>query len=575
MATGHRTGWAAQAAIDRRAFLRTALGAAGALALGACRDGSRGQAVTTTTTVAPSLDPASRPTIRLPGGDFGFPSPFSYFVGPGYSRMSYIYDTLLWVGTTGKLLPWLASRWDRSPDGLTYTFELREDVRFHDGQPLTVEDVVFTYRYFLDQAQRIPPFVIGRPENIADVRATGGRSVEIRLDTPVVTFAEATASFVPIVPRHVWSAIADPSKALDPAVLVGSGPYRLESYSRGEGSYLYEANEEYFLGRPFVKRIELRQVGDELTALLAGELDAGSPATTGARSIALAPFRTRPEFGVLRGPLDFTVALYWNGEKGGPLIDPKFRQGCARAIDRADVVRRMVGDNGEPGNPGFLPPDHPFHVSEGVEDYPFDPDDANRLLEEAGYARRGAGGVRHGPDGTPLRFELLATPATIPVAELVVEALRAVGVQLTVRALEQPQLLPTLTLGAYETAIVTYGNLSGDPSYMRSLYASYVRKFFHSARGYKNPELDDLAEKQRVTFDREERKRLVAGMQRIVARDLPFLHLYYPFPFYIFNKATFDQWTYGRAAGFLNSPANKHLFVTGTKAGGLEVRPGT
>ena len=553
--------------MNRRTFLRTTLGAVGALALGACQDGDD------TSTTATSAGPAPRPTLRLPSTDAGFPSPFSYSVGPGYFRMSYIYDTLLWSDATGKLLPWLASRWDRSPDGLTYTFELRDNVRFHDGQPLTPDDVVFSFDYFKAQSARIPPFVIGRPEGIAHVRATGGRNVEIRLEQPIVTFAPAQAGFVPIMPKHIWSLVPDPSRALDPNLLVGTGPYRLESYTRGEGSYLYNANDGYFLGRPFVKRLELRPVGDDLTALLAGELDAASPPPTGARPDTLAPFRAEPSFSTIKGPLDITLALYWNGAKGGALADPRFRHACARAIDRRDVMRRMVGGNGEPVNPGFLPPDHPFHVDD-VETYPFDPAAANRLLDEAGYRRAGADDTRQGPDGRPLRFPLLASPEITPVVDLVTNSLKAIGVELTVQPVQQAQVVPNMTFGLYDMAIVTYGNLSGDPGYMRTLYSSKLPKFFHGARGYVNPELDELADRQRLTFDDAERKRMVAEMQRIVARDLPFLHLYYPTSFFVFRERAFDQWTYARASnGFLSSPFNKQIFVTGSKAGGHTIRP--
>ena len=76
-----------------------------------------------------------RPTLRLAGTDFGFPSPFSYQRGPGYWLMSYLYDPLLWKDSTGNLLPWLARSYQRSPDGLTYTFQLRPGVRWHDGVP--------------------------------------------------------------------------------------------------------------------------------------------------------------------------------------------------------------------------------------------------------------------------------------------------------------------------------------------------------------------------------------------------------------------------------------------------------
>src|SRR5438105_8902222 len=118
--------------MDRRRFLLASLGGVGALALGAC--GSSGQ-------------PPTGVTLRLPQGATGFPTPFAANADIGYNQMSLIYDTLLWKDGSGELLPWLVTGFTSSPDNLTYTFELRDDVKWSDGRPLTSDDVVFTFDY--------------------------------------------------------------------------------------------------------------------------------------------------------------------------------------------------------------------------------------------------------------------------------------------------------------------------------------------------------------------------------------------------------------------------------------------
>ncbi len=275
---------------------------------------------------------------------------------------------------------------------------------------------------------------------------------------------------------------------------------------------------------------------------------------------------------MLEGPLDLTVTLYWNQEKGGALTDLRFRRACALAIDRADIVERLLGGQGEPGNPGFLPPDHPFHVD--VEQYPFDREAANRLLDEAGYRRTGGEGPRRDREGRPLRFPLLVNADASAVVDLVAANLDAVGVELDVESADFGAAVATMTGGGYEMAITLYGNLSGDPNYMRTLYSSRTdQTFFHSARGYSNKEFDRLADEQLVKFDdADERRRILARMQEIVAKDLPFLHLYYPTPFLVFRKAAFDQWSYTPNAGFYGSPLNKRVLVTGLDQG-VEIRP--
>lgn len=562
--------------VDRRDFLRGGLGAAGALLLGRyARPGAAGA-------LRPRVGPASRvarPTVRLGFGAFGFPSPFASNGGPGYQQMSLIYDTLLWKDGSGKLRPWLAKSVQRSADGLVFTFELR-DVKWSDGMPLTPDDVVFTFDYYKAQESLSPPIIIQPPRGVAKVTATGPKTVEVTLDSPMVTFTEQVAGALPIIPQHVWSSVSgDPSEAQDLSVLVGSGAFRLDSYNGDQGALLYIARDDYFLGRPFVKRIEMNPTGDELAALMAGDIDAGGSFTTGLRPEALAPFRNDASFGVISEKGNFTSPLYWNLKRGGALADAKFRQACARAINRKDIVQRFTGGNGEPGNPGFLAPTNPFYVK--VKDqYAFDRKAADRLLDAAGY-KRGGGGARQGPDGAPLSFELLTAndPQSTGLADVVKASLNAVGIELTIKAVQiGPQLFGTKLSGNYDMAILVYpgpaaGGPNADPDLLRQLFSSKSGSGLTAASGYQNAEFDDLAEKQLTTSDEAERKKIVAQMQEIVARDIPVLPLYYEDTFQIFRKKVLDSW-YFTPGEFPVALNNRQQFITGRKTG-LKIRPAT
>ena len=556
---------------DRRTFLLGAVGAAGALVLAGCqRDDEeatpRGEGGTE------GLAPAPRPTLRLPGGDQGFPSPFAYQRGPGLIKSSFIYDTLVWKDSTGQLLPWLAHRWDRSSDGRTYTFHLRDNVRWHDGRPLTARDVAFTFQYF--RSQTIPPQVIVQPlPEIQEVRATADHTVEFRLSNPLATFLGFSGvGSVLIVPEHIWSGITNAAAHSDPAALVGSGPYRLESYNRGDGSYLYTANDGYFLGRPFVNRLEFRPTGDQLAGVVTGELDMAG--ASGVRPEVLTPFRDNPNLEVLQGPPGNSGSgLWWNLARGGPLADPRFRKACAHAIDRTDLVRRLHGGNADPGNPGWIPRPNPFHVD--VEQYRFDQAQANRLLDEAGYTRSTPDGVRQGPDGNPLRFSLLVASPPPPLTDLIVNALRAVGVEAAPEALDTPAFNRRVTTGGSELSIITFGGMNTDHAadYLRQIYSSKTQSVQH-AQGYANPEVDRLCDEQLTAVDESRRKDVVGRIQRILADDLPILPLVYPHSYTIFNRRTFDQWYYteGGVASTVPTVENKHLFITGQKRG-LDIRP--
>lgn len=551
--------------MNRRAFLRATAGALGGAALASCTrsgrpDGSDRNAV------APSdvTQPAERVTLKLPGGEAGFPSPFAYSP-QSYQLMIYIYDTLLLADATGKIIPWLAARHEVSPDGLVHNLELRQNVSWHDGKPFSAEDVVFTFQYFKAHQNKLPPFVLFKPEQIVEVKQTGPATVEIRLAIPAITFVRDTLITFPIFPKHIWSSIGDPVKAQDQAVLVGTGPYRLEKYERGQGAYLYSSNDDFFLGKPFVKRVEFLPVGDPATALFAGQIDA-APLNGGAGNGAVAKFRRERRFGVLPGPLDFAPVLYFDLTKGRPMNDIKFRRACAYAIDRNDLVKRVQGGQGAPGNPGFLPRGHAFRAD--VEQYDFDPRKANRLLDAAGYPR-GKGGVRRGPDGKALRLTTVVTPDSSGAVEVVRKQLSAVGVEMELEPVEPLEIFAGARLD-YDLAILPHGNLSADPDFMRVVFSSRVEHRFFAPRGYSNPEFDDLADRQRVTLDPLERKRLISRMQQIVAADLPYLHLSYAQSFFAFNKSVFDQWSYEEDGG---GPTNKQVLVTGASNGGTKIRP--
>lgn len=541
--------------VTRRAFLGGSAAVVAALSLGGCRSSRR----------------AGGPTeLRLPGGSFGFPSPFATIAGPGYVQMSYIYDTLLWKDASGRLLPWLAQSVERSHDGLTYTFHLRKGITWQDGRALTAEDVVFTFEYFARQP--LGPLIIAQPFGVQGARAVGAGKVVIELELPAVTFLEAVAGAVPIIPKHIWSGIADAPHAQDMAVLVGSGPYRLHSYSPGEGASLYLANDDHFLGRPYVRRLELRPVDDELSALLAGDVDVAETAAEGTSSDALSPFHGNA-YDIVHATGGFMFPLIWNLARESALTDVRVRRAFALAIDRGAIVERLLSGNGLAGNPGFLPPNDPFFVP--TEQYAFDPAAAERLLDEAGFRSRTADGLRRDPNGRVLRFSVVTGNSPIPAAlDLIVEGLKRIGIQLRPQAVDLPTLFGRLQQGADEIALSLYPGPGGtapnaDPDTMRTFYSSRIKGRLQGAQGYLNADLDRLADRQLVTADPAERKRELARMQHLVARDLPALPLYYPTLFTVFRREVFDSWYYtpGGFAGGLPGPYNKQVFVTGVRTG--------
>ncbi len=158
------------------------------------------------------------------------------------------------------------------------------------------------------------------------------------------------------------------------------------------------------------------------------------------------------------------------------------------------------------------------------------------------------------------------------MVDVLVRSLRAVGVELTPQPVDTPTFNQRVIRGDAEMSIIGSGGLHGYPDYLRRSYSSKTQNTQH-AQGYANPEVDSLCDQQLVTHDETERKRIVARIQEIIARDLPLLPLYYPDNFYIYKKSVFDQWyfTPGGFAGNIPVATNKQAFVTGVKTG-TEIR---
>ncbi|MGB9777332.1 MAG: ABC transporter substrate-binding protein [Anaerolineae bacterium] len=499
--------------------------------------------------------------LRAPagGGYWGHPSPFGFNRGPGYMRASLIFDTLAWRDASGQTIPWLATDWTVSDDGKTWIFTLREGVKWQDGWPFTADDVVFTFEYCKKHAEATWFMVqLGEVEAVEKV---GDRQVAIRLKRPFAPFLQTVAEALFIIPKHIWEKVEDPKAYTEPDAFIGTGAYRLVKFSQEEGTYLYEANPDFFLGEPYVRRIEFVSVSDEPMALLNGEI-AAFDKFGGVTEEMLAPFRKAP-FQIKQAPGEWGMFLYFNLEKDTPLKDVRVRRAIAHAVDRQALVDRVLLGFGDKGSPGFLPPANPYY-NPNVPDYPYDLEKAKALLAEAGY------------DGRPI--QLAYSPDWIMASPRVVEILKAgfdaIGLKVEYVTMDQATIDAAAAEGNYEILITGFGGLGGDPDQLRRNFASFSKmKGFSRARGYQNPEFDQLADAQVTMVDPAKRREAISRMQAILAEDLPVLPLYYTARVVVYNADVFDNWyfTPGGFGGGIPMPFNKHQFIVGLPEG-LEIR---
>lgn len=499
--------------------------------------------------------------LRLPGGDFGYPSPFAWVRGPGYMHASYLFDTLVWKDTNADFVPWLATEWGVSDDGLTWTFTLREDVTWHDGEPLTASDVEFTFDYLTEG----PGAETGMGRDLAavdDVVAQDDTTVVFTLSEPFGPFHENVSSSMLVIPQHVWAEIDDPAAERGDGATLGSGPYTLADADPANGTYRYVANEDYFLGAPVVKELQWVPADDELLALQRGEVDVADIARDPIPDEQLAVLQD--DFVEVLGTRDWNLALHFNLDAGFPYDEQPFRAGVAHGIDREDMVARRLFGAGVPGSAGGLSPDHPF-FADGLPEYEHDVERANELLDEVGLVDADGDGLRDLPDGSAFRPSILASsrfPAQGP--QLVSEYLRGVGIDAQLEIVDQTAADDAAAEGNYTLALVGYGGVLGDADTLRERFASAEPTgSFSYAHGYENERVRELAEEQLRTTDVDERRALIVEMQQEIAADLPVLPLYVPQRRLFASPEVPIDWGYTPGCSNCRGSRNKILFVTG------------
>ena len=514
---------------------------------------------------SPSATPAARVVLRLAANTQagGYPTPYAAIRGPGRLMTTFMFDALAYPDISGQPRPWLAKSWESSADGKTWTFHLVEGVKWTDDQPLTADDVVFTFDYNL----KGPGAETGVAQGITyidSVTAPDPATVVIQLNSVRPSFlSDITGPFgVAVMPRHIWESVQDPAHFQGAQAFIGSGPYVLREFDQTTNSFDFVANDDFYLGPPVVQELQIFPAGDPLLALQQGELSAAS---TGNAAIPQAQFDTLSQkFKLLTAAGEFNEALFFNLAGGFPYDEVDFRQAVAYALDRQDMLDRLVGSRGVPGSAGGLGPANPF-LDPTLPDYAFDLSKAGALLDKIGLTDRNGDGTRDLPDGSAFTIELLTSASDNAQAGLVKEYLRSAGLAVAITSVDQPTSDARDTAGDYEMAIVHVGGLSGDPSGLISRFDSTSKsKSFTRVYGYKNERFDQLAAKQATTLDPAQRRVLVEQMQAILAADLPQLSLYVPEQTSFVDTRQYAGWGYTPGCPPCGAALNKRMLLTGS-----------
>jgi len=479
-------------------------------------------------------------------GDWGYPNPYRHYPrGPGYIRMSWVFDTLVWKDDKGTI-PALAEKWSYDPENMSFAFDLRQDVKWHDGRPFSSEDVVFTIDYFKKHPYNWVPM-----EHVAGAEADGDGRVVIKLNRPYAPFLAYIGGVMPILPKHIWQDVSDPRKYNDPKAFIGCGPYKFKDFNKAKGTYLYEAFEDYYQGKPKADRLIYIKAGNPIMTLSSGTVDFANIKPE------MAPVLRKKGMVVLVNARGWNKKLMINHKKA-PFSEKRFRQALAHAIDRQEIIDKAHRGLASPASFGLLSPDHEFYNPK-TPAYDPDPDKARRVLESLGYVR-GADGF-YAKDGRPLKIEILVSNITVAGesiadrdGEVIKRQLEAVGIGVDLVNMEQAGTDGRIKNWNFDVAISGHGGLLGDARILNRMILPKVHGAVNSARFGGNKELISLLEDQVAEMDIVKRKAIVFKIQEIYAEEIPAIPLYYPDSMAAYNPEKGIRWFYTKGGIALGIP---------------------
>jgi peptide/nickel transport system substrate-binding protein len=490
-------------------------------------------------------------------------NPYTYVTGyPGLDLMNLLYDNLFQLDENNQPVPWLAKDYKVSEDGLTYEITLQEGVKWHDGKPLTAEDVKFTVEYFI----KYPKSRFTNPlKAITAVNVTDETNFTFVLSKADPNFMTQPLADLPILPQHIWSTIDKPDDEMN---ALGSGPYIMVEHKAGQ-YYKMKANKDYFKGAPPIEEIIFPIIEDTtalFNALQSGEIDAISSSIS---PELVDQFESKANLKVARGPGYSTSLFQINAEKY-PMTEKAFRQAIDFAIDKQSLVDIVLLGFAEVGSPGFIHPSSPFYNSSMKAR--FDQEQAKQILENAGFKDIDGDGFKEDQQGKKIDLTTLVysnNPIRIRTAELISEALNQVGIKNSVKAMDSTTvdslMWPDFDVSKgrdYDLGVWSWSNTM-------QLFPDRLVDLFHSdpslgsvnIGAYKNPEFDALAEKLKNTIDETERATLINEMQTFVAEDSPIIPLYYQEIVNAYNPSVYDGYVFQVGKGIIN----KLSFVSGDK----------
>ena len=454
----------------------------------------------------------------------------------GYSQ---VVQEFPFLSFGGEIWPWLAQSWEYSPDGMEMTLMITNGADWNDGKPVTMDDWIWTLGYVRDNADKGILFATFY-KNLESFEAAGTDKILFKLKTPDFrfhnNFIAPTGSCWTPLPRHVWEGQDITTFKNDPPV--GSGPYKLVSYSAETRTTIYERRDDYWRKEsiPAPKYVVFTKAPEadlSVQEWVQGNYDMGNLAYASFR----AAMEQNPNLSTLSGVGICPKRVIFNVEMP-PLDDVAVRRALGLLLDRTKVANVLV----PPGNVNVVPWPYVgeptgagvWYDPADVQKYDivtFDPARAVEILDEAGYTLEG--NQRMGKDGKPLTIDAVVRNDGAPwdtPADLMAQEAEKIGITINVKKIDIPAFLAAAPTGEYGMMVIWACPLPDDPigNYQDLSSEYYVPTGENTSRNrqrYRNPELDDLLSKMEQGDPADPAiQALYRQAFSIVYNDVPYLH---------------------------------------------------
>jgi peptide/nickel transport system substrate-binding protein len=485
-------------------------------------------------------------------------NPFKIVEIPSYEVMGLTYDLL--VDSSPKdssPVPGLADSWETSDDGLTWTFHLNKDAKWHDGKPVTSEDVAYTYRRILNEEQGL---YIDAVKQIESIETPDKHTVVFKTGEPSVQMLN---TYVYILPKHIWEDVPpEETKSFKNEPVIGSGPFQAVEWKEGQFARL-ETNPDYFRGAPKLDEIIFQFYDNDDTmvqALKNGDVDyiSGIPINL-FRSLEnqdgietnSAPDPGFTELGFnLYEPTPEAIEEFDAPKTttGNPaLLDPLVREAINWSIDEKELTGKILQGEGIPGSTLVPPALAKYHLKlDESEIQGFDTARSKELLKEAGWEdTNGDGTVDKGGEELELRlFVRSEDKDSVTAGQFIEDWFEEAGIGLETKAISDTALTDAIYAADYDMFIWGWGS-EADPDFILSvLTCDQIMGW--SDTFWCNAAYSRMYQEQKQQLDIDERAATIKEMQRIAYEDNPYVIFYYD------NQT--EAWRIDRLEGWTKTP---------------------